>query len=398
MGPRHHGAPSPSPKRATGRPFLASVLRPAVCALACVTAGPALAQHPLLVADLPDAPQPQTTTQTAQQPTQSPPQQIQTEQPTAIRGSILDHDGAVVPNARITLAQPAPGTFTAVTTSAEDGTFTFSAIPAGPFILTITTPGFTTETTTGAATASQIAQISPITLHPGISTDVEVTLTRTEIAEDQIHAQEKQHVLGFIPNFYVSYIPNPLPLTRRQKTELAWKSTIDPFTFLIAAGIAGIEQGTNSLSGYGPGIGGYGKRFGAIYTTGAVNTALGGAVLPILLHQDPRYFYQGTGTGRSRALHAVAQVFIAKGDNGHWQPNYSGIGGAIASAGIANAYLPDTDRDDAGTIFLNTLNSFWGAAIGNLCQEFLVRHFTPHLPPTQPTDPPSTAAPAASTP
>ena len=303
----------------------------------------------------------------------------------------------MIPNARITLTQPAPGTFTGQTTSAADGTFVFSPIPAGPFTLPVTTPGFTTETTPGTATLNQIAQISPITLHPGISSDVEVTLTRTEIAEDQIHEQEKQHVLGFIPNFYVSYLPHPLPLTPRQKSELAWKSTIDPFTILIAAGIAGIEQGTNSLSGYGPGIGGYGKRFGAVYGSAAINAALGGAILPILLKQDPRYFYQGTGTGRSRALHSVAQVFIAKGDNGHWQPNYSGIGGAIASAGIANAYLPSTDRNDAGTIFINTLNSFWGAAIGNLCQEFLVRRFTPHLPPTQPTDPtPPTASSAAS--
>lgn len=364
MGSKHHGALPPSSKRV---PIT-------TCALLCATL-PAFAQHPVLLADLPEAPQPQAQT-TPNQP-----------QPAAIRGTILDRDGAMVPSARITLTQPAPGTFTAETTSAADGSFTFSGLPAGPFTLTVTTPGFTTETTTGTATAGQVAQITPITLHPGTAADVEVTLTRTEIAEDQIHDQEKQHVLGFIPNFYVSYLPHPLPLTPRQKTELAWKSTIDPFTILISAGIAGIYQGSDSLSGYGPGIGGYGKRFGAIYGTGAINAALGGAILPILLHQDPRYFYVGTGTTRHRALHSVMQVFVARGDNGHWQPDYSGIGGAIASAGIANLYLPSTDRDDARTIFLNTANSFWGAAIGNLCQEFLVRHFTPHLPPTQSANP-----------
>ena len=293
----------------------------------------------------------------------------------------------MISSAHITLSETSPVSFTLETTTAADGTFTLAGIPAGPFTLTVAAPGFATEQTSATMTAGASAQLSPITLHPGISSDVEVTLTRTEIAEDQIHAEEKQHVLGFIPNYYVSYLPHPLPLTPRQKSELAWKSTIDPFTILIAASIAGIEQGTNSLSGYGPGIGGYGKRFGAVYGNASINAALGGALLPILLHQDPRYFYQGNGSNRSRALHAVSQVFVAKGDNGRWQPNYSGIGGAIASAGIANAYLPSTDRNDAGTIFINTLNSFWGAAIGNLCQEFLVRRFTPHLPPAEPAAP-----------
>ncbi len=379
MGSRHYRAPAISPTRASGKPTLCF----AACVALCAAAAPALPQHPLLFADLPEAPQPQSSS-----PSAAP-------QPNSIRGTVLDRDGAMLSNAHVTLSETSPVTFVLETTSAADGTFTLSGVPAGPFTLTVAAPGFATEQTSATMIAGASAQLSPITLHPGISSDVEVTLTRTEIAEDQIHAQEEQHVLGFIPNFYVSYVPHPLPLSPRQKGELALKTTIDPFTFLIAAGIAGIEQGTNSLSGYGPGIGGYGKRFGAIYTTGAVNTAIGGAILPILLHQDPRYFYVGTGSARHRALHSVMQVFVSKGDNGRWQPDYSGIGGAVASAGIANAYLPSTDRDDAGTIVLNTLNSFWGAAIGNLCQEFLVRHFTPHLPPTQLADPASTASPSS---
>ncbi len=380
MGPRHHGTPPPSLRRVTTT----------ACALFCASL-PAPAQQPALLANLPEAPQPQ-----------SQPQTTPTQQPTAIRGTILDRDGATLPDARIALTQPAPGTFSAETTSTADGTFLLSGVPPGPFTLTITAPGFATEQTSSTMLANSFVQVSPITLHPGLASDVEVTLSRTEIAEDQIHDEEKQRVLGFIPNFYVSYLPNPLPLTPRQKSELAWKSTVDPLSILIAASVAGIDQGANALSGYGPGIGGYGKRFGAVYGTLAINNALGGAVLPILLHQDPRYFYVGSGTTRHRIVRSVAQVFIVKGDNGRWQPDYSGIGGAVASAAIANLYLPSTDRNDAGSIAINTLNSFWGAAIGNLAQEFLVRHFTPHLPPTQsntpappntPTQPPSSPQP-----
>jgi hypothetical protein len=71
---------------------------------------------------------------------------------------------------------------------------------------------------------------------------------------------------------------------------------------------------------------------------------IGGAILPSLLHQDPRYFYQGTGTKKSRALHALSNSFVCKGDNGRRQPNYSSIGGDLASAAISNAYYPASNR------------------------------------------------------
>ncbi len=72
---------------------------------------------------------------------------------------------------------------------------------------------------------------------------------------------------------------------------------------------------------------GFGQRLGANYANGLTDIMIGGAILPSILHQDPRYFYQGTGTKKSRALHALSTRFICKGDNGLWQPNYSGLGG-----------------------------------------------------------------------
>ena len=304
----------------------------------------------------------------------------------------------MVPNARVSLSQPAPGSFTAETTSAADGTFTFSGLPPGAFTLTVTTPGFTTETTSGVATASQIAQISPITLHPGISSDVEVTLTRTDIAEDQIHAQEQQRVFGAIPNYYVSYLPNALPLTSKQKFELAWKTSVDPVSFGITAIISGFQQADDAFSGYHQGAAGYAKRYGANYADLVSGNFIGGAILPSMLHQDPRYFYKGSGTIRHRIGYAIAMSVICKGDNGRWQPNYSGILGSLAAAGISNAYYPESDRNGAGLTFRNTLIGTGSGAIQNLFQEFLVRHLTPRLPRSQPPDPTPTpsSAPNAS--
>src|SRR4029077_10209307 len=145
--------------------------------------------------------------------------------------------------------------------------------------------------------------------------------------------------------------PDAAPLSSKQKFELAWKSTVDPITFGVTGAIAGIEQAENRFSGYGQGAEGYGKRFGASYADLVTSTYIGGAILPSLLKQDPRYFYKGTGGKRSRILYALANSVICKGDNGHWQANYSGILGSLAAGGISNLYYPAKDRNGAGLTF-----------------------------------------------
>src|SRR5262249_18337367 len=155
-----------------------------------------------------------------------------------------------------------------------------------------------------------------------------------EIAEAQIKEEEKQRALGFIPNYYVSYVADAAPLVPRQKFELAWKTMVDPVSFGITAAVAGIQQAHNDFSGYGQVAEGYGKRYGAAYADFAPSTLLGSAVLPSLFKQDPRYFYKGSGSKRSRVLYALANSVICKGDNGRWQTNYSAILGGLAAGGI----------------------------------------------------------------
>src|SRR5205807_4469021 len=108
-----------------------------------------------------------------------------------------------------------------------------------------------------------------------------------ELAQDQVEEQEKQRVFGFIPNFYVSYVPDAAPLAPGQKFQLAWKSTIDPFTFVGVSTLAGVQQATNAFNGYGQGAQGYAKRFSAAYANVVAGTFIGSAILPSLLKQDP---------------------------------------------------------------------------------------------------------------
>ncbi len=303
-----------------------------------------------------------------------------------ITGSVVDQMGAVLPAARVRLSREDPPLSQEAMTD-SDGQFSFTGIVPGQFQLTITSPGFTTQTSSGTLHAGEDLVAPPIALTVAASTsEVKVSLTPTQEAEAEIKDEEKQRVLGVIPNFYVTYNPEAVHLNTRQKFELAWKLTIDPVNLGVTAGIAGIQQAASAFPGYGPGAQGYGKRLGAAYADSITSTFIGGAILPSLFKQDPRYFYKGTGTRRARFFYALTSAVICRGDNGHRQVNYSGLLGSLAAGGISNLYYPTTDRDTSVT-FENTLIAIGSTAANNILQEFLIRKLTRNAPSYTPAQP-----------
>ncbi len=204
-------------------------------------------------------------------------------------------------------------------------------------------------------------------------------VTVEQLAIEQVKNEEKQRVFGIIPNFYTVYDSRAVPLTTKLKFHLAMRSSIDVATLSAVAFAAGLNQAADSPS-YVQGAKGYGQRYGAIYADGVSDILFGGAILPSLLHQDPRYFYQGTGTKKSRALHAIASPFWCKGDDGTWQFNYSSIGGDLISGSLSNFYYPDKDRG-IGLVGRTALVATGGRMVNSLVQEFILRKFTSHSDP-----------------
>lgn len=188
-------------------------------------------------------------------------------------------------------------------------------------------------------------------------------------AKDELRQQEHQRILGVLPNFNTSNVQNASPLLPKQKFHLALKSSTDPVQFAVTAVDAGISQLSNSFPGYGQGMEGYGKRYGAAYADSFDGTLLSGAVFPVLLHQDPRYFRKGTGTVKERLWYAIRSSVICKGDNGKWEPNYSNILGNLAAGGIANLYYPDSDRG-AGLTFQRGFTVAAEGSLGTIFVEF----------------------------
>ena len=311
--------------------------------------------------------------------TAAPSGQGQAEQqlPGSISGTVIVQTGALAVGAQVQLTRDDQSP-KLETTSGDNGQFSFSNVPPGPFHLTITSPDFESHEVAGDLSPGQAYIVPEIMLSVATTvTEVRVEMTQVEVAEEQIKDQEKQRVFGFIPNFYVTYEPDPAPLIARQKFQLAWRSVIDPFTFVAVGFLAGIQQASDQFGAYGQGAEGYGKRYGAAYGNVVASTFIGSAILPSLFKQDPRYFYKGTGSVKSRTLYALANAVICKGDNKKWQFNYSEVIGAFATGAISYTYYPQGDRH--GVIWENGLIKLGESAVAGVFQEFVIRKLTPHL-------------------
>lgn len=309
--------------------------------------------------------------------------------PGSISGTVLFQTGAPVEGARVKLTRDGQPLSQDVLTGDEGGFF-FTGVAPGPFQITVTAQGFETQSSSGVLRSGDTYFVPQIVLALAtVVTEVRVTPPR-EVAEAQIKEQEKQRVLGVIPNFYVSYAPDPVALSPKQKFELAWKSSVDPVTFAGIIFIAAFQQAGNSYPEFRQGMQGYAKRYGAFYGNVVTGTFLGDAVMPSLFKQDPRYFYRGTGSKRSRLLYALGAPFICRGDNGREQLNYSYLIGSMAAGGISTLYYPTKNRSVAGLAVENGFVRIAENSISSAAQEFFIRKLTPHRhsdsdpPPSQP--------------
>lgn len=164
-------------------------------------------------------------------------------------------------------------------------------------------------------------------------------------AEREVKAEEKQRAVGVLPLFNVVLNGQAVPLTPAQKFDLSFHTIIDPYTIGLAVIVGGgFGELTDSHTGYGHGPAGFFKRVGASYLDNVDGNLIGNAFLPIVLHQDPRYYRKGTGPVKSRIIYSALTTFICHGDNGKLQFNTSNVAGNFISGAISNAYYPSDER------------------------------------------------------
>ncbi|MGB9409330.1 MAG: carboxypeptidase-like regulatory domain-containing protein [Terracidiphilus sp.] len=292
-----------------------------------------------------------------------------------IFGTVLDTNGSEIQDAPVVLSTLS-GASKRTVQSGSNGEFTFTGLPPGVFRLTVTGPGWGTFVSPNIHLhANDFYILKQVVLPVAATATVRVDANREEIAQEQVRIAEQQRVLGVFPNFYSSYDWNAPPMGPRQKFQLALRSATDPVTFLGVGIVAGIEQADNRFPGYGQGMQGYSKRFGADYADAFTGRMLGSAVFPSLLHQDPRYFYKGNGSIHSRVFYAITSAVIARGDDGRREPNYSYVLGSFTAGGLSNLYRPSADRGVSLTV-MNGLIGIADHAGTNLLREFVFKRFT----------------------
>jgi hypothetical protein len=297
-----------------------------------------------------------------------------------ISGTVLDANGDVVQGARVELigvgSEPRQSM-----QSGGDGQFAFENVAPGVYRLRVTGRDMSPYTSGEIGLKSGESLIVPsikLAVTGGV-TSVTVVGDPEVLSQEQVRIAVQQRIGGVIPNFYSSYDWNAPPMLAKQKFQLSMRAILDPVSFLMVAGVAGAEQYQNVFPAYGPGLEGYGKRYGAAMANHVSSNLLGRAVYPAIFREDPRYFYKGKGGWMSRSLYAMSAAVVARGDDGRWKPNYANVLGNFSAGAISNAYYPAADRGVSLTL-LNGLAETGADAASNLIREFMLKGMTSHVP------------------
>jgi hypothetical protein len=293
-----------------------------------------------------------------------------------ISGTVLDKNGDIIEGAEVTLTAK-DGSHEQVVETKGDGQFNFSGLTPGVFRVTVTGPGMGTYSSPEIRVEGNEFRIVSGVVLPvaAASSSVTVSGDSEEIAEEEVHVEIQQRVLGVLPNFYTSFYWNAGPLGKKQKFELAYHALTDPVAFAAAGALAAFEQLNQVYPAYEYGFEGYNHRFWAEYGNDAISRVMTSAVFPSLFHQDPRYFYKGTGSVRQRTQYAILSVVVCRGDNGKRQLNISRLLGTFAGGAVSNLYYPAANRG-AGLVLTTGLIETAGNAGNNLLREFLFKRIS----------------------
>jgi hypothetical protein len=185
-------------------------------------------------------------------------------------------------------------------------------------------------------------------------------------------ALNEEHILKVIPNYQTVENPAPStpPLSKRDKWNLFFRESSDPYTIVTAGLGAALSQKGNGFPKYGVGMAAYGQRLGAALADVTSQSFFSDAVLAGVFHEDPRYFRKGPSSPiLTRIAYSVSRPFVTRSDSGHQRINLSCLLGTSMGIALSNAYYPSASV--SGSVVGSRFGtSLLGSALGNLLPEF----------------------------
>jgi len=184
---------------------------------------------------------------------------------------------------------------------------------------------------------------------------------------------QNDRILWALPNYLTVENASSAPaLTIKQKFKLTAEDDLDPVEFGFVGLAAGVNQVTNAYPTFGQGFKGYGKRYALELADNTVENFTVEAILPSVLHQDPRYYQMAKGGFFRRLAYSASRVALTSSDSGNTQFNYSEIFGAAVSATISDAYHP-------GPRTVGTTLDVWATQVAWDAAGFEMKEFWPDL-------------------
>jgi hypothetical protein len=181
---------------------------------------------------------------------------------------------------------------------------------------------------------------------------------------------EDKHIAGVIPNYKtMPDLTLVAPMTAKQKFALATRDAFDPMAFVVSGMYAGVGLAVNQNEQWGHGISGYGKRYAAAVADQIQSSYFQDALVPVMFHQDPRYFRMAYGPAKKRLWYAVSRTFVTRSDAGTTQINASEFVGNAMQYALSTAYYPAESRN-AEDVSTKYFIQFGTDALFNVAKEF----------------------------
>jgi hypothetical protein len=152
-----------------------------------------------------------------------------------------------------------------------------------------------------------------------------------------------KRLFGVIPNYRASEtLQSYKPLTTAEKYHMAFSDSFDWPNFFLLGGYALESQVAAGGFSHNGGVSGFAKYYARGFSDQIIGSYVVEAILPSLLHEDPRYFRLGNGTFWRRTYYATSRIFVTRMDNGSTRFYVSEIVGNIGVDALTALYYPDS--------------------------------------------------------